>query len=72
MKKDKLMDAFKAFEIKNKDVVKGGYYYVSWTNGTGRCDILNSETGQEYCNQLDNYTSCGPAMQINFTPPTGR
>ncbi len=58
---DKLMNAFEAFKVKNLEEVKGGYYRVTWTNGSGLCDILNTETGVEYCNQADNYSAVGPA-----------
>jgi len=49
MKKVKLLNALKAFEIKEKSIVNGGYRKVVCVgdiDGVQHCDIYNSETGR--------------------------
>lgn len=53
MKKDKLIDAFKAFEAKNLDIINGGLYKVTYQSGSGVCDLLDSASGTEYCGRKD-------------------
>jgi hypothetical protein len=53
MKTDKLTDAFKAFKVKNKEDIKGGFYTVTYQNGHGVCDLMDSTTGQDLCNRKD-------------------
>ena len=59
MKNDKLMNAFKAFEVKNQEKISGGAV-VTCTNGRV-CDIkLNS--GQMLYDQADPGLSLGQAL----------
>jgi hypothetical protein len=49
MKNDKLMDAFKAFELKNQqqEDLKGGTLIVSYQSGSGISDLYDTEIGMD-------------------------
>ena len=58
MKNDKLMNAFKAFEIKNKQAIQGGLV-CTWAYG-GYCDLEGANCS--YCNVPDPGIQFGQAV----------
>jgi hypothetical protein len=47
MKNDKLLDALKAFELKNHKEVKGGTLTISYQSGHGISDVYDSAAGTD-------------------------
>ena len=81
MKKQKVLNAFKAFEIENTKYVLGGKKTCTWVgkdkNGNTICDIFDSKTNTESCGVPDSGLSVGeswgnlvyaePGMTTKFT-----
>lgn len=80
MKKQKVLNAFKAFEIENTKNVLGGKKTCTWVgkdkNGNTICDIFDSKTNTESCGVPDSGISVGeswgnavaePGMTTKFT-----
>lgn len=56
--KTKMINALKAFKIESPSLVKGGIKgEVSWSNGSGVCDIRFPD--KEVCMVPDGAVSCG-------------
>ncbi len=57
-----VLNAFKAFEIKNTKDVLGGKKTCTWAgsmDGRPICDIIDSSTGEESCNVPDSGVEVG-------------